>query len=79
MTKFVLIFLMLLCIYDKCALYFILVVLVVLACILGRPMQVFAIYASSVFVSLMLLARMVYQIDYIEPGNWNVSCVVSYS
>ncbi|XP_015835793.1 piezo-type mechanosensitive ion channel component isoform X11 [Tribolium castaneum] len=74
MPKFVVLFLMLVCIYDKCALYFILVLLLVLACAFGRPMQIFAIYTSSVFVSVMLLARMIYQTDYINPGNWNVTC-----
>ncbi|XP_044268088.1 piezo-type mechanosensitive ion channel component-like isoform X7 [Tribolium madens] len=74
MPKFVVLFLMLVCIYDKCALYFILVLLIVLACAFGRPMQIFAIYTSSIFVSVMLLARMIYQTDYINPGNWNVTC-----
>lgn len=78
MPKFVLLLLMLLCVYDHCALYFVLIILIVLACTLGRPLQIFAIYSSSVFVSLMLLARMIYQIKYIEPGKWNVTCIVSY-
>ena len=77
MPKLVLTFLMLVCVLDKCAIYLILVVLVVLACTLGRAVQMFAIYSSSVIVSIMLLARMIYQIEYIEPSNWNVTCEVS--
>jgi hypothetical protein len=76
MPKFVIFFLMLVCINDKCSLYFILVILIVLGCTIGRPMQIFAIYISSVFVSLMLLARMIYQTKYIDPGNWNVTCLM---
>ena len=76
MPKFVIFFLMLVCIYDKSALYLFLVFLIVLACAFGRPMQTFAIYTSSIFVSLMLLARMIYQTDYIDPKNWNVTCEV---
>ncbi|XP_068903608.1 piezo-type mechanosensitive ion channel component isoform X5 [Tenebrio molitor] len=76
MPKFVIFFLMLVCINDKCSIYFILVILIVLGCTIGRPMQIFAIYISSVFVSLMLLARMIYQTKYIDPGNWNVTCLM---
>ncbi|XP_063932118.1 piezo-type mechanosensitive ion channel component isoform X3 [Zophobas morio] len=79
MPKFVIFFLMLVCIYDKSALYLFLVFLIVLACAFGRPMQTFAIYTSSIFVSLMLLARMIYQTDYIDPKNWNVTCEVHNS
>ncbi|RZC37773.1 piezo-type mechanosensitive ion channel component 2 [Asbolus verrucosus] len=77
MPKFVLLFLMLACVYDKCALYLILIILIVLACTIGRPMQIFAIYCSSFFVSLMLLARMIYQIEYIDEAKWNVTCDIA--
>lgn len=75
MPKFVLLMAMLLCVYDKCAMHFVIVVLVALAFTFGRPMQVFAIYSSSVLVSVLLLARMVYQIQYIKHDIWNVTCV----
>ncbi|CAH1971747.1 unnamed protein product [Acanthoscelides obtectus] len=77
MAKAVLLFAMLMCVYDKCALYFIIVVLISLALTFGRPMQTFAIYFSSLLVSIMLLARMIYQIQYITPQNWDVNCTVT--
>lgn len=77
MIKMVLLFAMLTCIYDKCALYFMIVVIISLAFTFGRPMQLFGIYLSSLLVSVLLLARMIYQIQYITPDNWNVNCTVS--
>lgn len=75
MPKIVLFFAMLLCVYDKCALHFIIIVLISLSFVFGRPVHIFAIYISSVFVSVMLLARMIYQIQYIEHDKWDVNCV----
>ncbi|KAL1491500.1 hypothetical protein ABEB36_012089 [Hypothenemus hampei] len=75
MPRVVLFFAMLLCIYDKCALYFILILLIPASFTLGRPVQLFTIYSSSIMVSLFLLARMLYQIKYINPGIWNVTCI----
>ncbi|CAH1133196.1 unnamed protein product [Ceutorhynchus assimilis] len=75
MPRVVLFFAMLLCVYDTCALYFILVLLIPASFTLGRPVQIFTIYSSSILVSLFLLARMLYQIKYINPDIWNVTCV----
>lgn len=74
MARVVLFFAMLLCVYDKCALYFILVLMIPASFTLGRPVQIFTIYSSSILVSLFLLARMLYQIKYINPDIWNVTC-----
>lgn len=75
MPRVVLFFAMLLCIYDKCALYYVLVLLIPASFTLGRPVQIFTIYSSSILVSLFLLAKMLYQIKYINPGIWNVTCI----
>lgn len=74
MVKVVLVFAMLICVYDLCALYFVIIILLSLAVTFGRPVQIFAIYISSLLVSMLLLARMIYQIKYITPANWNVTC-----
>lgn len=76
MMKIVLYIAMLMCVFDKCAIYFIIIVLISLAFTLGRPLQIFTIYASSFLVSLMLLARMIFQVQYITPENWSVTCNV---
>lgn len=76
MLKIVLLFAMLVCIFDKCALYIVIVILISLALTFGRPMQLFAVYSSSFLVSILLLARMIYQVQYITPNIWNVTCTV---
>lgn len=76
MLKLVLLFAMLVCVFDKCALYIVIIILIAMACTCGRPMQLFAVYSSSVLVSIMLLARMIYQVQYITPKKWNVTCHV---
>lgn len=75
MPKIVLFVAMLVCIYDKCALYMVIVILIALSFIFGRPISTFAIYISSILVSILLLARMIYQIQYIEHDKWKVTCV----
>ncbi|XP_049822868.1 piezo-type mechanosensitive ion channel component isoform X3 [Aethina tumida] len=74
MPKIVIFMAMLLCVYDKCALYLLVIVLIVLALTFGRPMMVISIFATSCFASVLLLSRMIYQIQYIEPDVWNVTC-----
>lgn len=78
MPKIVLLMAMLVCVYDKCAMHFVIVVLIALAFTFGRSVQVFCIYSSSALVSVLLLARMVYQIQYIEHDRWNGTCVSSF-
>lgn len=77
MLKIVFLFAMLTCVFDKCALYIFIVILISLSFTFGRPMQLFTIYASSIFVSILLIARMIYQVQYITPDEWNVTCTVS--
>lgn len=79
MAKIVLLAAVFLCIYDKCGLFFGVSLIIVLAFTIGGGMQTFAILATSIFVSLVLLARMVYQIDYIRHEMWNVTCDVHFS
>lgn len=77
MPRIVLIAAALLCVYDKCGLFFFIALLVVVAFTIGKKVIPTAIYISSIFVSIVLLARMVYQIEYIEHDMWNVTCDVS--
>lgn len=78
MPKIVLLFAMLLCVYDKCALYLVIIILISLSLVFGRPLHDFAIYFTSMMISILLLARMIYQIQYIKAETWNVTCEVSF-
>lgn len=76
--KIVLFFGLLLTIYDTCAIHFAIMLLCVLAVTLGNKAQTVIIHLCSIIVSIMLLARMVYQIKYIDHSKWDVVCDVSY-
>lgn len=78
MPKIILIIASLLCVQDHCALYAPVVILLVLAFIFGFPVYMFSVYTISVFVSAVLLCRMIYQIEYIDHGRWNTTCEVDF-
>ncbi|CAG9862827.1 unnamed protein product [Phyllotreta striolata] len=77
MLKIVLFFAMLMSVYDKCALYIIIVLLLSIAFTCGRNCQIFVAYFTSLFVSLLILLRMIYQISYIDSTKWNVTCTAT--
>lgn len=79
LPKAVLLMAMLLCIYDRCAVYLVVILLITLSLIFGRPIQVIAIYATTILVSFVILMRMVYQIELINHEKALTSCVsISY-
>ncbi|KAK9732190.1 Piezo [Popillia japonica] len=77
MHKLVIVLAMLMSIYDSCALYCIVILLGIIGLTSGRKVCLFVIYFCSVFVSCMLLARMVYQIQYIKHDYWNATCPIN--
>lgn len=74
MFKVVMLTAMLLCVYDICAIHMIILFLAVLALTLGQKAQTFSIHCSSILVSILLLAKMIYQIQYIHHETWDVNC-----
>lgn len=76
--KIVLLLGLLLSVYDTCAIHFAILLLCVLAVTLGNRAQTVIIHLCSTIVSVMFLARMVYQIKYIDHSKWDVVCDVSY-
>ena len=76
-TKIVGIVAMLLCVYDICAIHLCLVVLLVMGFGAGRLVRKPVIFLISFIVSIMILCRMIYQMEYIDHSRWNVHCVVS--
>lgn len=77
MVKLVLLVGILACIVQPCALDLVVIILLVVGTVVGKRMQPVAIYSCSVFLSVLLLARMVYQIKFFRASNWEVSCSVS--
>lgn len=77
MFKMVALVALLMCVYDICAIHMIIMLLTVLALALGQRIQGIMIHLTSVLVSVMLLAKMIYQIQYIDHTKWDVFCDVS--
>jgi len=59
-----------------CLLHFVLVVLVTISLVFNSRIQSIIVYIISVYVSILLLTKMIYQIEYIREGTWNVTCPV---
>lgn len=57
--------------------HFILVLLVTISLVFNSRIQSIIVYIMSVYVSILLLAKMIYQIEYIRESTWNVTCIVS--
>ncbi|XP_045471013.1 piezo-type mechanosensitive ion channel component isoform X4 [Harmonia axyridis] len=74
MVKLVLLVGILACIVQPCALDLAVIILLVIGTVVGKRVQPIAIYTCSVFFSILLLARMVYQIKYFKATHWEVTC-----
>ncbi|XP_049832005.1 piezo-type mechanosensitive ion channel component isoform X1 [Schistocerca gregaria] len=72
--KILLLSIMLLGAYDVCALHFILVLLAVISLSFGTKFQTIVAHICSVGVSCLILAKMIYQIEYIEHDLNDVNC-----
>lgn len=53
-----------------------LILLVTISLVFNSRIQSIIIYIMSVYVSILLLAKMIYQIEYIRESAWNVTCNV---
>ncbi|KAL3280583.1 hypothetical protein HHI36_003816 [Cryptolaemus montrouzieri] len=74
MVKFVLFIGIFACIVQPCALNLVVIILLVMGTVLSKRMQAIGVYSCSVFLSILLLARMVYQIQYFRASDWEVTC-----
>lgn len=60
-----------------CLVHFVLVILVTISLVFNSRIQSIIVYIISVYVSILLLTKMIYQIEYIRESTWNVTCPVS--
>ncbi|XP_025418980.1 piezo-type mechanosensitive ion channel component-like isoform X9 [Sipha flava] len=74
MIKIILLCVMFLAVYEVCLVHFVLVALVTISLVFNSRIQSIIIYIISVYVSILLLTKMIYQIEYIREGRWNVTC-----
>ncbi|XP_063215481.1 piezo-type mechanosensitive ion channel component-like [Bacillus rossius redtenbacheri] len=65
------------CIYDVCPSHFLFLVAVMMALLLGRRFHGPAICFVSIGVSLFMMARMIYLVDFFNHSLYNVYCLDS--
>ncbi|XP_075554708.1 piezo type mechanosensitive ion channel component isoform X2 [Dermacentor variabilis] len=73
MMKVVLLAVFILAIYDVCAVHIIFVALVVVA-LPFRWMQLFLTHCCSMWASMLLLAKMIYQLNFVDRYGWATNC-----
>ncbi|XP_057329611.1 piezo-type mechanosensitive ion channel component isoform X5 [Microplitis mediator] len=66
--------LIILCINDVCAINLIFVTAIVIIINFKRSIQIIGINSMSVAIALLMVTKMLYQIQYIDPTNFNVNC-----
>ncbi|CAG7819154.1 unnamed protein product [Allacma fusca] len=74
--KIVLFSAVMLAINDKCALHFVLFLGIITSVVLTSTAQRLMVHLCSIFISSLLLAKMIYQIDFINHSNWNSNCTI---
>ncbi|XP_077542526.1 piezo type mechanosensitive ion channel component isoform X4 [Haemaphysalis longicornis] len=73
MMKAVLLAVFMLAIFDVCAVHIVFVVLVVVA-LPFRWMQLFLTHCCSMWASMLLLAKMIYQLNFVDRYGWSTNC-----
>ncbi|XP_043288582.1 piezo-type mechanosensitive ion channel component isoform X3 [Venturia canescens] len=74
MQKIIFISFILLCIKDVCAINLFFVIAVVVAINFQRSVQITSINAMAGIIAILMVAKMLYQIEYIVHENWDVNC-----
>nr|XP_031827665.1 piezo-type mechanosensitive ion channel component isoform X1 [Nomia melanderi] len=74
MQKIIFISVMLLCVNDVCAINLVFVVIVAIMINTRRHAQILTVNIIAAIIALLMVAKMLYQIQYIDHNNWNVNC-----
>ncbi|CAG4944089.1 unnamed protein product [Colias eurytheme] len=76
LIKILFISLMLLCVFNVCAMHVPIMILISPALLLNSRKQRFCILIISTLISVYLMAKMVYQIEYIKHSFFDVNCTM---
>ncbi|XP_017766739.1 PREDICTED: piezo-type mechanosensitive ion channel component isoform X2 [Eufriesea mexicana] len=74
MQKIIFISVMLFCVNDVCALNFVFVLILVIMINSRRNVQICTANTIAAIIALLMVVKMLYQIQYIDHNNWNVNC-----
>ncbi|XP_026329382.1 piezo-type mechanosensitive ion channel component isoform X3 [Hyposmocoma kahamanoa] len=76
LIKIIFLSLMLLCVFNVCALHVPIMILIAPALLLDRQKQRGCMLIISTIISIYFMAKMVYQIDYIKHSIFDVNCTI---
>ncbi|XP_017788930.1 PREDICTED: piezo-type mechanosensitive ion channel component [Habropoda laboriosa] len=77
MQKIIFISVMLFCVNDVCAINFVFVVIAVTMINSRRNVQICTLNVIAAIIALLMVGKMLYQIQYIDHNNWNVHCLTN--
>ncbi|PSN54799.1 hypothetical protein C0J52_01988 [Blattella germanica] len=79
MLKLMLLSIMLLCVFDVCAVHIVFMLLAVIALSFGSKTHTIVCHVVSVLVSILLLLKMIYQINYFVHETYQVNCTENHT
>ncbi|XP_048509324.1 piezo-type mechanosensitive ion channel component isoform X2 [Athalia rosae] len=74
MEKIIFLSMMLMCVEEVCAIHSLFVVAIVIIINFRRGVQIVAIKTMAAAIAILMVVKMLYQIEYIDHNNWNVNC-----
>ncbi|XP_076644282.1 piezo type mechanosensitive ion channel component isoform X4 [Halictus rubicundus] len=74
MQKIIFTSVILLCVNDVCAINLVFVVIIAIMINTKRHAQILTVNIIAAIIALLMVVKMLYQIQYIDPNNWNVNC-----
>ncbi|XP_078033569.1 piezo type mechanosensitive ion channel component isoform X1 [Augochlora pura] len=74
MQKIIFTSVMLLCVNDVCAINLVFVVIIAIMLNTKRNVQIMTANIIAAIIAFLMVLKMLYQIQYIDPNNWNVNC-----
>ncbi|KAK9296007.1 hypothetical protein QLX08_009854 [Tetragonisca angustula] len=74
MQKIIFVSVMIFCVNDVCAINFVFVLITVIIINSRRNIQICTANTIAAVIALLMVVKMLYQIQYIDHNNWNVNC-----
>ncbi|XP_026674428.1 piezo-type mechanosensitive ion channel component isoform X4 [Ceratina calcarata] len=74
MQKIIFLSVMLYCVNDVCAINFVFVVITVVMINFRRYLQICTVNVIAAIIAILMVGKMLYQIQYIDHSNWNINC-----
>ncbi|XP_076479035.1 piezo type mechanosensitive ion channel component isoform X2 [Bombus vancouverensis nearcticus] len=74
MQKIIFVSVMIFCVNDVCAINFVFVLILVIMINSRRNVQICTANTIAAIIAILMVVKMLYQIQYIDHNNWNINC-----